>query len=94
MSKMKLLSYFQLATLLTYFAIAMVQATSLGIFNIYYAMAWIMPMVKWRPNMKKMVITVKSLMELVYCLLSIEYWLKGKPMGKPNNRKRMLLICY
>jgi len=61
---MKLLSSFQLATPAS---IATVQAC---IFCICYARTWIRPMVKSRSSMKKTVITMRCLIELVYCLLS------------------------
>jgi len=37
------------------------------IFCICYAITWIRPMVKSRPNMNKMAIILRPLMELVHC---------------------------
>jgi len=67
MSKTKLLNTFQLATLLAYFSIATVQATSHRIFCIYCAMTLIRPLVKSRHNFNKMAILLRCLMELVHC---------------------------
>jgi len=59
-------------------------------FCICCAMTWIRPTVKSRPSMKKTVIIMRPLMELVHgvSVLLIIYWLKEKP----NNRKRTLVI--
>jgi len=63
---MKLLSSFQLATLLADVSVATVQATDFFVFCICCAITWIRLMVKSRPNMNKMAILMRSLIELVH----------------------------